>query len=83
MRLVKSEQPSGSPTQEIEKDVLFGCESTNVSTVRLVKSCVPVSVKRLDQDKDADENVDADQTSTVRFEWTIHRFVHAARGHKH
>ena len=37
-----------------------------LSTVRPVKSCVPVSVERLDKDKDADENVDADQTSTVR-----------------
>ena len=63
---VKSEQPSGSLTQEIRKDVFFGCESTNVSTVRPVKSCVPVSVERLDKDKDADENVDADQISTVR-----------------
>ena len=65
-RLVKSEQPSGSLTQEIEKDVLLGCESTNVSTGRLVKSCVPVSVERLDKDKDADGNVDTDQISTVR-----------------
>ena len=65
-RPVKSEQPSGSLTQEIDKGVLFGCESTNVSTVRLVKSCVAVSVERLDQDKDADENVDADQISTKR-----------------
>ena len=31
-----------------------------------MKSCVPVSVERLDKDKDADENVDADQISTVR-----------------
>ena len=31
-RPVKSEQPPGSLTQEIEKGVLFGCESTNVST---------------------------------------------------
>ena len=31
-----SEQPSGLLTQEIGKDVLFGCESTNVSTERLV-----------------------------------------------
>ena len=44
-RLVKSEQPSGSLTQEIGKDVLSGCESTNVSTGRPVKSCVPVSVE--------------------------------------
>ena len=66
VRPVKSEQPSGLLTQEIEKDVLFGCESTNVSTVRLVKSCVPVFVERLDKDKDADENVDADQISMGR-----------------
>ena len=63
---MKSEQPSGSLSQEIEKGVLFGCERTNVSTGRLVKSCVPVSVERLDKVKDADENVDADQTSTER-----------------
>ena len=50
-RPVKSEQPSGSLTQEIEKDVLFGCVSTNVSTGRPVKSCVPVSVERVDLDK--------------------------------
>ena len=45
-RPVKSEQPSGSLTQEIEKSVLFGCESTNVRTERPVKSYVPVSVER-------------------------------------
>ena len=49
-----------------KKSVLFGCESTNVSTERPVKSCVPVSVERLDKDKDADENVDADQIRTER-----------------
>ena len=37
-----------------------------VRTVRFVNSCVPVSVGRIDQDKDADENVDADQIRTVR-----------------
>ena len=63
---MKSEQPSGSLTQEIEKGVLFGCEGTNVSTGRPVESCVPVSGERLDQDKDADENVDADEIRTVR-----------------
>ena len=52
--------------QEIDKRVLFDCENTNVRTERIVKSCVPVSVERVDKDKDADENVDADQTSTVR-----------------
>ena len=66
-RPVKSEQPSGSSAQEIGKDVLFGCKSTNVITGRLVKSCVPVSVERLDQDKHADENVDANQISTEKF----------------
>ena len=66
VRPVKSEQPSGSLTQEIHKGVLFGCKRTNVSTVRPVKSCVPLSVERSDQDKDADENVDADQISTER-----------------
>ena len=65
VRLV-SEQPLGLLTQEIGKHVLFDCESTNVSTERLVKSCVLVSVERVDEDKDADENVDADQTRTVR-----------------
>ena len=38
VRHLKSEQPSGSLTQEIDKGVLFGCESTNVSKVRPVKS---------------------------------------------
>ena len=58
-----SEQPSGSITQEIGKGVLFGREGTkNSRTERLVdrppssQSCVPV----------ADENVDADQTTTGR-----------------
>ena len=64
-RLV-SEQPPDLLTKEIGKDVLFGCESTNSRTVRPVKSCGPVSVERVDKDKDADDNVDADQTSTGR-----------------
>ena len=37
-----------------------------VSTGRPVNSCVPESVERLDKDKDADENVDADQMRTER-----------------
>ena len=65
-RLVKSEQPPGSLNQEIDKGVLFGCESTNVSTGRLVNSCVPVSIERLNKDKAADENVDADRDRTGR-----------------
>ena len=64
-RLV-SEQPPCLLTKEIGNDVLFGFESTNSRTGRPVKSCVPVSVERVDKDKDADENVDAEQTSTVR-----------------
>ena len=85
VRPAKSEQPSGSHAQETEKGVFFGCESTNVSTGRLVKSCVPVSIERLHKNKDADENVDADQISTERSleKWTIHRFVHAMRGIRH
>ena len=31
-----------------------------------MKSCVPVSVERLDKEKDADENVDADHVRTGR-----------------
>ena len=68
-----SEQPAGSFTQEIGKDVLFGREGTkNSRTVRPVdgptssQSCVQVSVELVDKDEDADENVDADQTRTVR-----------------
>ena len=69
------EQPAGSFTQEIGKDVLFGREGTqNSRAVRPVDGptsiqiCVPVSVELVDKDEDADadENVDADQTRTVR-----------------
>ena len=73
-----SEQPPGLPTKEIEKDVLFGCESTNSRTVRRVQSCVPVSVGRVDKDKDADENGSNMHGETC--EWTT---VHTARGNKH
>ena len=65
-RLVLSEQPSGSGAQEIDKRVLLGCESTNERTGRRVSSCVPVSIKSLDQDKDSDENLDADHVRTER-----------------
>ena len=68
-----SEQTTGSFTQEIGKDVLFGREGTkNSRTVRHVdgppssQSCVPVFVELVDKDEDADENVDADQTRTGR-----------------
>ena len=65
VRLV-GERPPGWLAKQIGKDVLLGCESINLRTVRRVKSCVPVSVECVDQDKDADKNVDADQTSTGR-----------------
>ena len=67
------EQPSGSFTQEIRKDVLFGREGTKNSRTRRPadeppssQSCVPVSVELVDKDEDADENVDADKTRTER-----------------
>ena len=53
-RLVTTEQTSRSSAQEIDTRFLLGCESTNVS------------VERSDKDKDADENVDADQVGTGR-----------------
>ena len=65
-RPVSTEQPSSSSAQEINKRFLLGCESTNERTGRLVYSCVPVSVERLDKDKEADENVDADQVREER-----------------
>ena len=34
--------------------------------MRLVKSCVPVSVERSEKDKDTEENVDADHVGTGR-----------------
>ena len=59
--------------QKIDKRFLLGCESTKMS------------VERSDKDKDAEENVDADQISTggTCEKWTIHRFVHTARGNRH
>ena len=65
-RPVLAEQPSGSSAQEIVKRVLLGCESTNERTGTLFIPEVPVSVERSDQDKDADENVDADHVRTER-----------------
>ena len=60
-RPVLSEQQSGSSVQEIDN-------VSNVTAKAPMKEqgCVPVSVKRSDQDKDADENVDADQIRTGR-----------------
>ena len=81
------EQPPGLLNQEIGKDVLVGCESTNSRTGEtcestVIQRCVPVSVERVDKDKDADENDDADPTRTES-EWTTNRFVHSAPGNWH
>ena len=65
-RLVLSEQQSGSSVQEIENVSNAVAKAPMKEQGDLFSSCVPVSVERLDQDKDADENVDADQISTVR-----------------
>ena len=53
-RLVETEQTSRSSAQEIDTRFSLDCESTNLS------------VERLDQDKDTDENVDADRVRTGR-----------------
>ena len=49
-----TEPTSRSSAKEIDTYFVFGCESTNVS------------IERLHQDKDTDENVDADQIRTER-----------------
>ena len=49
--------------KEIEKDVLFWLRKHKLENG---ETCEELSVERVDKDKDADENVDADQTSTVR-----------------
>ena len=66
VRLVSTGQRSSSSVQEIDECFLQCCESTNERTKRPVDICVPVSVERLDKDKDADENVDADEVRTGR-----------------
>ena len=61
-----SEQRSISSVQEIENVSYMAAKAPMKEQGDLFSSCVPVSVKRLDQDEDADENVDADQVRTVR-----------------
>ena len=65
-RLVLSQQQFGSSVQEIENVPNLAAKAPMKEQGDLFSSCVPVSVKRLDQDKDADENVDADHVGTVR-----------------
>ena len=83
-RPVKSEKPSGSLTQEIEKGVLSDYESTNVRTGGPVKSCVSVSVwtfrwRQRRRRKRRRRSIKHGETS----EWTTHRFVHTARRNRH
>ena len=54
-------QPPCLLIKKIGKGVLLGCESINLRTMKPVKSCASVFVEHIDKDKDADENVDADQ----------------------
>ena len=65
-RPVLSEQQSGSSVQEIENVSNLAAKAPMKEQEDLFSSCVPVSVKRSDQDKDADENVDADHVRTGR-----------------
>ena len=65
-RPVLSEQQSGLSVQEIENVSSLTAKAPMKEHGDLFSSCVPVSVERLDQDKDADENVDADQIRTGR-----------------
>ena len=60
------DQQSGSSVQEIENFSNLTAKVPMKEQADLFSSCVPVSVKRLDQDKDADENVDADHVRTGR-----------------
>ena len=78
-RPVLSKQQSGSSVQEIENVSNVTAETPMKEQGDLFSSCVPVSVKRSDQDKDADKNADADHVGTVTTTW----FVHTVRGHGH
>ena len=61
-----SEQQSGSSVQEIENVSNLAAKAPMKEQGDLFSSCVPVSVKHQDRDKDADENVDADHVRTER-----------------
>ena len=60
-----SEQQSGSIVQEIE-NVSLAAKAPMTEHGDLFSNDVPVSVRRSDQDKDADEYVDEDQVTTGR-----------------
>ena len=65
-RLVLSEQQSGSGVLEIEKVSNVTSEASMKEQGDLFSICVPVSIERTNQDKDADENVEADHVRTGR-----------------
>ena len=71
---------SGSSVQEIDNVSYLAAKAPMKEQGDLFSSCVQVSVERLDEDKDADENVDADHVRTVIpvESEQIHRFVHTA-----
>ena len=66
VRPVQSEQQSGSSVLEIENVPNLAAKTPMKEQGDLSSSCVPVSVERVDKDKDADENVDADHVRTTR-----------------
>ena len=61
-----SEQQFGSSVQEMEIVSNLTAKAPMDERGHLFSSCVPVLVKRLDQDKNADENADADLVRTGR-----------------
>ena len=65
-RPVLSEQQSDSSVQEIENVSNLTAKAPMKEQGDLFSSCVSASGKRLDQDKDADEHVDADPVRTGR-----------------
>ena len=65
-RPVLSVQQSSWSVQEIENVSNVTAKAPMKEQGDLFSSCVPVSVKRSDQDKDADENADADHVGTGR-----------------
>ena len=62
----QSNDLSGSSVQEIENVSYLAAKATMKEQGDLFSSCVPVSVERIDQDREADEKVDADHVRTVR-----------------
>ena len=78
------EQPSGSNAQEIDIRFLLCCESTNCGEHGdLLTVVCQVSVERLDQDKGRRRKRrrrSMSKNGATRWKWTIHRFVHTARG---